>query len=91
MNRCPWAGTDPDYTTYHDNEWGVPVYDDRVLFEFLVLESAQAGLSWITVLKRREAYKKAYDNFDPNIVAFYDDARIDWMIESTGIIKHRKK
>ena len=65
MSRCEWAGTDSLYVDYHDTEWGVPVHDDRLLFEFLVLESAQAGLSWFTILKKREAYRAAYDGFDP--------------------------
>jgi len=91
MNRCPWAGTDPDYIAYHDLEWGVPVHDDKKLFEFLVLESAKAGLSWITILKRRSLYRDAYDNFDPSKVALYSSERIDWMIENSGIIRNRKK
>ena len=64
-NRCPWCGTDPLYMDYHDNEWGTPLYDNQKLFEFLILEGAQAGLSWITVLRKRENYRKAFDNFDP--------------------------
>jgi len=91
MNRCPWAGSDPDYIAYHDNEWGIPVHDDKKLFEFLVLESAQAGLSWITILRRREAYRNAYDCFDPAKVAQYSEEHINWMIENTGIIRNRKK
>ena len=74
-NRCPWCGTDPLYVEYHDNEWGVPVYDDQTLFEFLILEGAQAGLSWITVLRKRENYRKAFDNFNPEKIARYTDAK----------------
>ena len=67
--RCPWAGTDPLYVAYHDEEWGVPLHDDRALFEFLVLEGAQAGLSWSTILRKRDAYRRAFDRFDPQKVA----------------------
>ena len=70
--RCPWAGTDPLYVRYHDEEWGVPSHDDRHLFEMLILEGAQAGLSWITILRKRAAYRKAFDRFDPRRVAKYD-------------------
>ena len=70
MKRCEWCGEDPLYVKYHDEEWGVPVHDDRTLFEFLVLEGAQAGLSWITILRKREGYRKAYDDFDVQKVAF---------------------
>jgi DNA-3-methyladenine glycosylase I len=72
--RCPWAIGD-QYVDYHDHEWGVPIHDDRLLFEFLILEGAQAGLSWITILKKRENYREAFDGFDPNVVARYDDAK----------------
>ena len=74
--RCPWPGDDPLYLAYHDEEWGVPVHDDRLLFEFLILEGAQAGLSWITILRKREAYREAFDNFDPQRVAAYDEAKV---------------
>ena len=73
--RCQWAGTDPLYVAYHDLEWGVPVHDDRTIFEFLILEGAQAGLSWSTILKKRESYRVAFDNFDPAVVAAYDEAK----------------
>lgn len=91
MERCPWCGNDPLYVTYHDTEWGVPVHDDRKHFEFLVLESAQAGLSWLTVLRKRENYRKAYDNFEPQIVAAYGEAKIEELLANPGIIRNRKK
>ncbi len=74
--RCAWPGADPLYVAYHDEEWGVPIHDDRRLFEFLILEGAQAGLSWLTILRKREAYRRAFDNFDPAAVAAYDEARV---------------
>lgn len=89
--RCGWPASDPIYITYHDLEWGVPVRDDRKQFEFLVLESAQAGLSWLTILKRREGYREAYDGFDPDLVARYDESRIQLMLQDPGIIRNRKK
>ncbi len=89
--RCPWAGTDPICVAYHDSEWGVPLYDDRRLFEFLVLEGAQAGLSWITVLKKREAYRKAFDHFDPKKMASYDENKIQALLLNKGIIRNRRK
>ncbi|MBM3944132.1 MAG: DNA-3-methyladenine glycosylase I, partial [SAR202 cluster bacterium] len=76
MNRCPWGGSDPLMVAYHDTEWGTPAHDDRTLFEFLVLEGAQAGLSWQTILNKRAAYRKAFDNFDAAKVAKYGDAKI---------------
>lgn len=91
LDRCPWAGNDPLYIKYHDEEWGVPVYNDRKMFEFLVLESAQAGLSWITILKRRENYRKAFENFDPIKVAGYDEKKINELLNDSGIIRNRKK
>lgn len=91
LERCPWCGEDPLYVRYHDQEWGVPVYDDRRHFEFLVLESAQAGLSWITVLRKREAYRSAYDGFDPESVAAYDEKAIDKMLQNRGLIRNRRK
>ena len=91
MKRCPWCGNDPLYIKYHDEEWGVPVHDDRKHFEFLVLESAQAGLSWITILRKRENYRKAYDGFDPAIDAEYDDKKIDALMQNPGIIRNRRK
>lgn len=89
--RCPWCGEDPLYVRYHDQEWGVPVYDDRRHFEFLVLESAQAGLSWITVLRKREAYRSAYRDFDPAAVASYDQNMIYQMLQDKGLIRNRLK
>ena len=89
--RCSWAGTDPLYIKYHDKEWGVPVHDDRRLFEFLVLEGAQAGLSWLTVLKKRPNYIKAFDNFDPRKVAAYDTGKVTELISNAGIIRNRLK
>ena len=90
-NRCDWAGTDPDYVTYHDSEWGVPLHDDRKLFEFLVLEGAQAGLSWITILKKRVSYRKAFDRFDPNKIAGYDADKIKALMNDKGIVRNRLK
>jgi DNA-3-methyladenine glycosylase I len=90
-NRCSWSITDPIYTEYHDREWGVPVRDDRKQFEFLVLESAQAGLSWLTILKRREGYRRLYEGFDPEMVAGFNEARIRMMLQDPGIIRNRKK
>ena len=89
--RCQWAGTDPLYVAYHDLEWGVPVHDDRLLFEFLVLEGAQAGLSWSTILKKRAAYRAAFDGFDPAIVAAYDDAKVAELLANPGIVRNRAK
>jgi len=89
--RCSWAGTDPLYIKYHDTEWGVPLHDDRKLFEFLVLEGAQAGLSWITILKKRDHYRKAFDHFDPHKIAAYSDARVKLLLADEGIIRNRLK
>lgn len=89
--RCPWAGDAQIYIDYHDNEWGRPVHDDRKLFEMLILEGAQAGLSWITVLKKREAYRLAFDNFDPAKIAEYDDAKVEELMANPGIIRNRLK
>lgn len=91
MKRCDWCGNDELYVKYHDEEWGVPVHDDKIHFEFLVLESAQAGLSWITVLKKRENYRKAYDGFDPIKVAKYDEQKVEDLLSNPGIIRNRKK
>ncbi len=91
MQRCDWCGTDELYMRYHDEEWGVPVHDDNKHFEFLVLESAQAGLSWYTILKKRENYRKAYDGFDPNKVASYDAAKVSALLDDAGIVRNRKK
>jgi DNA-3-methyladenine glycosylase I len=89
--RCAWAGTDPLVVRYHDTEWGVPLHDDRRLFEFLVLESAQAGLSWITILRKRENYRQAFDGFDPQRVAVYDAARIEQLLGNPNIVRNRRK
>jgi DNA-3-methyladenine glycosylase I len=89
--RCAWAGTDPLLVRYHDTEWGVPLHDDRRLFEFLVLESAQAGLSWITILRKREHYRQAFDGFDPQRVAAYDAARIEQLLGNPNIVRNRRK
>ncbi len=91
MNRCGWCGNDELYVKYHDEEWGVPVHDEKKHFEFLVLESAQAGLSWITVLRKRESYRKAYDDFDAEKVAQYDKDKIEELMQNTGIVRNRKK
>jgi DNA-3-methyladenine glycosylase I len=90
--RCGWAGnTEPLYIQYHDEEWGVPCHDDQHLYEMLVLEGAQAGLSWITVLKKREAYRAAFDQFDPEKVARYDDAKVAELLANPGIVRNRLK
>jgi DNA-3-methyladenine glycosylase I len=91
MPRCPWAGSDPLMIAYHDTEWGVPLHDDQKLFEFLILEGAQAGLSWRTVLYKRDNYRKAFDNFDPNRVARYTDRQITRLMNDPGIIRNRLK
>lgn len=89
--RCSWSLSDPIYVDYHDLEWGVPVREDQKQFEFLVLESAQAGLSWLTILKRREGYRRLYAGFDPEQVARFDESRITTMLQDPGIIRNRKK
>jgi DNA-3-methyladenine glycosylase I len=90
--RCPWVDLSKvDYVEYHDKEWGVPVYDDRLLFEFLTLESAQAGLSWYTVLKKRENYRSAFENFEPEKIATFDQAKIEALLLNPGIIRNRLK
>lgn len=91
INRCPWCGDDPLYVAYHDAEWGVALHEDRALFEFLVLEGAQAGLSWLTILKKRDHYRTAFDGFDPAKVARYDDAKIAALIADPGIVRNRLK
>ncbi|AJF06251.1 DNA-3-methyladenine glycosylase I [Geoalkalibacter subterraneus] len=92
LSRCPWVDLSmPDYVAYHDDEWGVPVHDDRLLFEFQVLESAQAGLSWYTVLRKRENYRIAFDYFDPGTVARYNDKKIEQLLGNPGIIRNRAK
>jgi DNA-3-methyladenine glycosylase I len=89
--RCSWSGTDPRYVSYHDEEWGVPMHDDRVLFEFLVLEGAQAGLSWSTILRKRDAYRRAFDRFDPPKVARYDKRKVAALLADAGIVRNRAK
>ena len=89
--RCDWAGGDPLYLPYHDTEWGVPVHDERKLFEFLILEGAQAGLSWITILRKRDSYRAAFDEFDPAKVAQYGEADIVRLLEDEGIVRNKLK
>jgi len=89
--RCGWAGDDPLYIAYHDREWGVPLHEDRSLFEFLVLEGAQAGLSWITILKKRPAYRAAFAGFDPAVVARFDARRVRALLRDEGIVRNRAK
>lgn len=91
INRCAWAGSDPVYRDYHDAEWGVPVHDDCLLFEFLVLEGAQAGLSWITILKKREAYRRAFAGFHPEVVADFDESQLAQLLADPGIVRNRLK
>lgn len=91
MKRCAWTTNDPLYIQYHDHEWGIPVYDDQKLFEMLILEGAQAGLSWLTILKKRENYQKAFDYFDPKMVAQYDDMKIEELLKNPGIVRNRLK
>ena len=90
-NRCAWCGADPLYVKYHDEEWGVPVYDDQLLFAKLILDGAQAGLSWITILRKRENYWQAFDNFDPEKMARYDEAKIEELLQNPGIVRNRLK
>lgn len=89
--RCPWCGDDPLYVAYHDGEWGVPVRDDAKLFEFLILEGAQAGLSWITILRKRENYRRAMDNFDIATIAAYGEAEVARLLADPGIVRNRLK
>jgi DNA-3-methyladenine glycosylase I len=91
MKRCEWTGDDPLMVQYHDTEWGVPKHDDRRLFESLVLDGAQAGLSWATILRKRENYRKAFDGFDPELVARYDDAKVAELLSDAGIVRNRQK
>ena len=91
LRRCQWAGSDPLYQKYHDEEWGVPVHDDRKLFEMLILEGAQAGLSWITILRKRENYRKAFSNFDVKKIARYDSKKFDQLLQNEGIVRNRLK
>ncbi len=91
LTRCSWVGNDPLIIEYHDKEWGVPVHDDRLLFEFLILEGAQAGLSWVTILRKRENYRRAFDNFVPAEVARYDDKKVVELLADPGIVRNRRK
>jgi DNA-3-methyladenine glycosylase I len=91
MTRCAWAGEDPLYVSYHDEEWGVPVYNDQALFAKLLLDGAQAGLSWITILRKRESYYAAFDDFDPEKMAHYDETKIAALLDNPGIIRNRQK
>ncbi|MBL7055643.1 DNA-3-methyladenine glycosylase I [Candidatus Woesearchaeota archaeon] len=91
MKRCSWCGTEPIYVDYHDKEWGMEVHDDNKLFELLILEGAQAGLSWLTVLKKRENYRKAFDNFNPKKVSNYNDKKIRELLDNEGIIRNKLK
>lgn len=91
LRRCDWAGTDPLYVKYHDEEWGVPLHDDRRLFEMLCLEGAQAGLSWITILRKRENYRRAFDGFDPVRIARYDRGKVAALLNDPGIVRNRLK
>jgi len=90
-NRCKWCEKDPLYIKYHDNEWGTPLHDEQKLFEFLILETFQAGLSWITVLRKRENFRKAFDHFDYNKVALYDEDKIQELLQDAGIIRNKLK
>jgi len=90
-NRCEWCGDDPLYVEYHDHEWGVPVHDDRKLFEMLILEGAQAGLNWLTILRKRENYRKAFHNFDVKKIAKYDSAKVARLLADPGIVRNRLK
>lgn len=89
--RCDWCGTEPIYVDYHDKEWGVPVHDDRMHFEMIILDGAQAGLSWITILKRRDSYREAFDNFDAVKVSRYNDKKVEKLLTNPGIIRNRLK
>lgn len=91
LNRCSWAGSNPLYVAYHDQEWGVPVHDDHLLFEFLILEGMQAGLSWAIILKKRDNFRRAFDGFDPQRVAQYDDEKVAALLADPGIVRNRLK
>lgn len=90
-SRCPWPGTDALYVAYHDEEWGVPEYDDRQLFEKLVLDGFQAGLSWITILRKRDAFRSAFDNFEPSVIARYGPEKVESLMQDSGIVRNRSK
>ena len=91
IKRCAWCGSDPVYVAYHDEEWGVPEYDDRALFEKLLLDGFQAGLSWITILRKRDAFRQAFDGFEPQIIARYDSRKLDRLMNDAGIVRNRAK
>jgi DNA-3-methyladenine glycosylase I len=91
LTRCAWVGEDPLYRAYHDHEWGVPVHDDNLLFEFLILEGAQAGLSWLTILRKRSGYRDAFAGFDPEVVARFDEAKMTELLANPGIVRNRLK
>lgn len=91
VNRCGWVGNDEEMILYHDDEWGTPVHDDRLLFEFLILEGAQAGLSWSTILRKRENFRRAFDNFDYKKIANYSEGKIEELMNDEGIIRNRRK
>ncbi len=91
LNRCGWAGLEPIYADYHDEEWGVPEYDDRALWEKLILDGFQAGLSWITILKKRDGFREAFDDFNPQIIASYDEAKQAELMRNAGIVRNRAK
>ena len=91
VNRCGWAGLEPIYAAYHDEEWGVPEYDDRAVWEKLILDGFQAGLSWITILKKRDAFREAFDDFDPEKIARYDEAKRAELMQNAGIVRNRAK
>ncbi len=91
VSRCTWCGEDPEYVRYHDEEWGVPEYDDQALFEKLILDGFQAGLSWITILRKRDNFRKAFDDFQPEKIARYTDKKVERLLQDAGIIRHRGK
>ena len=91
LHRCPWPGEDPLYMAYHDTEWGVPDYDDRALFEKLILDGFQAGLSWITILRKRDNFRKAFDDFEPSKIVRYSDKKIAALMNDAGIVRNRAK
>jgi DNA-3-methyladenine glycosylase I len=91
MERCAWCGTDPLYVHYHDTEWGVPIRDDQKLFEFLILDAFQAGLSWLTILRKRENFRRAFSDFNPEKIALYDEAKVEELMADTGIVRNKMK
>ena len=91
FERCPWPANKPNDVAYHDNEWGVPLHDDRKLFEFMLLDAFQAGLSWSTIINKRENFRKAFDNFEPAIIAKYDEKKVEQLLNNAGIIRNRLK